>query len=73
MTIDIDEAKVGHGEISLWLGWTVVTAGGMLLGFLFSIPLVNVLNFGFAQIIVPVLTGAIIGFSQWIVRKPEPV
>ena len=69
MTIDIDEAKVQHGEIGLWLGWTFVTAGGMLLGFLLSIPLINLLNLGFAQIIVPVLTGAIIGFSQWIMLR----
>ncbi len=69
MTIDIDETKVEHGEISLWLSWTFVTAAGMLLGFLLSIPLVNVLNLGFAQIIVPVLTGAIIGFSQWLLLR----
>lgn len=69
MTIDIDEAKVRHGEVGLWLAWTIVTAGGMLLGFLLSIPVINLLNLGFAQIIVPVLTGAIIGFSQWFVLR----
>jgi hypothetical protein len=69
MTIDLDEAKVEHSEVGLWLSWTFVTAGGMLLGFLLSIPLVNLLNLGFAQIIVPVLTGAIIGFAQWIVLR----
>lgn len=69
MTIDIDEARVEHGEVRLWLGWTLATAGGMLLGFLLSLPLVNVLNLGFAQIIVPVLAGTIIGFSQWIVLR----
>ena len=69
MTIDIDEAKVEHSELGLWLGWTMATAGGMLLGFLTSIPLVNLLNLGFAQIIVPVLTGTIIGFAQWIVLR----
>jgi hypothetical protein len=69
MTIDLDEAKVEHSEIGLWLGWTVATAGGMLLGFLTSIPLVNLLNLGFAQIIVPVLAGTIIGFAQWIVLR----
>jgi hypothetical protein len=73
MAIEIDEAKVEHGEISLWFGWTVVTIGGMLLGFLLSIPLINVPNLGFAPIIAPVRTGAIIGFSQWIVHKPEAV
>jgi len=69
MTIDIDEAKVERSEIGLWLGWTLATAGGMLIGFLLSIPLVNFLNLGFAQIIVPAFAGTIIGFSQWIVLR----
>ena len=69
MTIDLDEAKLEHSEIGLWLSWTLVTAGGMLLGFLLSLPLVNLLNLGFAQIIVPALAGTIIGFAQWIVLR----
>lgn len=69
MTIDIDEAKVERSEIGLWLGWTLATAGGMLLGFLPSIPLVNALNLGFAQIAVPVLAGTVIGFAQWFVLR----
>ncbi len=69
MTIDIDEARVERSEVGLWLGWTLATAGGMLLGFLPTVLLVDVLNLGLAQIIVPVLAGAIIGFSQWIVLK----
>jgi hypothetical protein len=69
MTIDIDEAKVERSEVGLWLGWTVATAGGMLLGFLPTILLVNVLSLGLAQIVVPVLAGATIGFAQWIVLR----
>jgi hypothetical protein len=69
MTIDIDEAKVERNEFGLWLGWTLATAGGMLLGFLPTILLVNVLNLGMAQIIVPVFAGTIIGFAQWIVLR----
>jgi len=69
MTIDIDEAKVERSEIGLWLGWTLATAGGMLLGFLPTILVVNVFDLGLAQIIVPVLAGTIIGFSQWIVLR----
>lgn len=64
MTIDLDEARVERNEIGLWLGWTLATAGGMLLDFLPTVLLVNVLTLALAQIIVPVLTGAIIGFSQ---------
>ena len=69
MTIDIDEAKVERSEIGLWLGWTVATAGGMLLGFLPTIPLVNLLDLGIAQLAVPVLAGTVIGFAQWIVLR----
>jgi len=69
MTIDIDEAKVERNEFGLWLGWTLATAAGMLLRFLPTILLVNVLNLGLAQIIVPVFAGTIIGFAQWLVLR----
>ena len=69
MTIDIDEVKVERNELGLWLGWTLATAGGMLLGFLPTILLVNVLNLGLAQIAVPVLAGTVIGFAQWLVLR----
>lgn len=69
MTIDLDEAKVERNEFGLWLGWTLATAGGMLIGFLLAIPLVNLLDLGFARVIVPILAGLLIGFSQWIVLK----
>jgi hypothetical protein len=69
MTIDIDEVKVERNEFGLWLGWTFATAGGMLLGFLPTILLVNVLDLGLAQIAVPVLAGTVIGFAQWLVLR----
>jgi len=69
MTIDIDEAKVERNGFGLWLGWTLATAGGMLIGFLPSIFLVNVLNLGLAQIIVPVLAGTIVGLAQWVALR----
>jgi hypothetical protein len=69
MTIDIDEAKVERNEFGLWLGWTLATAGGMLLGFLPSLFLVNVLNLGLAQIIVPVLAGTLVGLAQWVALR----
>jgi hypothetical protein len=69
MTIDIDETKVERSEFGLWLGWTLATAGGMLVGFLLAIPLVNLLDLVLAQIAVPVLAGAAIGFAQWIVLR----
>ena len=69
MTIDIDEVKVERNELGLWLGWTLATAGGMLLGFLPTILLVNVLSLGLAQIAVPALAGTVIGFAQWLVLR----
>ena len=69
MTIDLDEAKVERNEFGLWLGWTLATAGGMLVGLLLTIPLVNVLDLGFARLIVPILAGVFIGYSQWIVLR----
>ena len=69
MTIDIDEVKVERNEFGLWLGWTLATAGGMLLGFLPTILLVNILNLALSQIAVPVLAGTVIGFAQWLVLR----
>jgi len=69
MTIDIDEVKVERNELGLWLGWTLATAGGMLLGFLPTILLVDVLDLGLARIAVPVLAGTVIGFAQWLVLR----
>jgi hypothetical protein len=65
MTIDIDETKVNRNEFGLWLAWTLATVAGMLLGFLISIPLVNLLDLQWARVIVPLLTGFLIGLSQW--------
>lgn len=69
MTIDIDEVKVERNELGLWLGWTLATAGGMLLGFLPTILLVDVLSLGLAQITVPVVAGTVIGLAQWLVLR----
>ncbi len=69
MTIDIDEAKVERNEFGMWLAWTLATAFGMLLGFLPSILLVNVLDLALARVIVPLLAGFLIGISQWAVLR----
>ena len=67
--IDIDEAKVERNEFGLWLGWTLATAIGMLLGFLPSIFLVDVLDLQWARILVPLVAGFLIGLSQWAVLR----
>ena len=68
-SIDIDEAKVRRNEFGLWLSWTLATAVGMLLGFLPSLLLVNVLDIQWARIIVPLLAGFLIGLAQWAVLR----
>lgn len=69
MTIDIDEVKVERNELGLWLGWTFATAIGLLVGFLPTLLLVDLLSLGLAQIAVPVLAGTVIGFAQWLVLR----
>ncbi len=69
MTIDINESKVAHNEVGMWLEWTLATAFGMLLGFLPSIVLVNVLDLALARIIVPLFAGFLVGLAQWFVLR----
>ena len=69
MTVDINEAKVANNEFGMWLEWTLATALGMLLGFLPSIVLVNLLDLAFARIIVPLWAGLLVGLAQWVVLR----
>ena len=69
MGIDIDETKVQRNEFGLWLGWTLATAIGMLIGFLPSLLLVNILDLQWARIVVPLLAGFLIGLAQWAVLR----
>lgn len=69
MTVDIDESKVVRNEFGLWLGWTLATALGMLLGYLPSIILVDLIDLGLARVVIPVLAGFLVGFSQWLVLR----
>lgn len=69
MTIDINESKVARNEVGMWLEWTLATAFGMLLGFLPSIALVNVLDLALARIIVPLFAGFLVGLAQWFVLR----
>ena len=69
MTIDINESKVARNEFGMWLEWTLATAFGMLLGFLPSLVLVNIMDLGFARLIVPLFAGFLIGLAQWVVLR----
>src|SRR5574342_370383 len=69
MTIDINETKVANNEIGMWLEWTLATAFGMLLGFLPSIVLVNILDLSLERLIVPLWAGFLLGLAQWVVLR----
>jgi hypothetical protein len=69
VSIDLDETKVARDEFGMWLGWTLATTFGMLVGYLPSFFLVNIVDLGLARLIVPVLAGLLIGFSQWVVLR----
>jgi len=69
MAIDINEAKVARNEFGMWLEWTLATALGMLVGFLPSLILVNLLDLAFARLIVPLLAGFLVGLAQWVVLR----
>jgi len=70
VAIDIDEAKVKRNEGALWLAWTLATALGMLIGYLPLALLVNSLDLGLARVIVPIITGLVLGLAQWLVLRP---
>ena len=69
MSVDINETKVASNEFGMWLEWTLATALGMLLGFLPSIVLVNLLDLALARLIVPLWAGFLIGLAQWVVLR----
>ena len=69
MAIDINEARVARNEFGMWLEWTLATAFGMLLGFLPTIVLVNLMDLAFARLIVPLFAGFLVGLAQWFVLR----
>jgi hypothetical protein len=69
MSIDIDEAKVHRNETGLWLGWTLATTIGLIIGYLPAALFINQLDLGLARIIVPLLAGLLIGLAQWLVLR----
>jgi hypothetical protein len=67
--LDIDERKVARNEFGLWLGWTLATTSGMLLGLLTFIPLLNLIDLGLARIVIPLWAGMLVGTFQWLVLR----
>jgi hypothetical protein len=69
MAVDFDEAKVNRNEFGMWLGWTLATVVGLLVGYLPLALLVNQIELGIARIIVPLFAGLLIGLAQWVVLR----
>lgn len=69
MAVDFDEAKVRRNETGMWLGWTLATAVGLILGYLPAALFVNEIELGIARVIVPLLAGLFIGLAQWLVLR----
>lgn len=70
MTIDIDESRVERNEFGLGIAWTLATAFGMLIGYLPLAFLINSIDLGLARVIVPIVTGTLLGLAQWLVLRP---
>ena len=70
MTIDLDETKVERNEFGLWLAWTLATGLGMLIGYLPLALLVGSLDLGVARVIVPIVSGIVLGLAQWLALRP---
>jgi len=70
MTIDINESKVKRNKTGLWLAWTFATALGMIVGYLPLALLVGSLDLGVALVIVPIISGTLLGLAQWLVLRP---
>jgi hypothetical protein len=70
MAIDISETKVRRNELGLWLAWTLATVLGMLIGYLPLALLVGSLDLGVARVVVPIITGILLGLAQWLALRP---
>lgn len=69
MGIDIDERKVERNELGMWLGWTLATAGGMLLGLAPLLLVVDFLPLWLVRILVPLVAGLMVGIFQWLALR----
>lgn len=70
MTIDISEASVKRSGFSLWLAWTLATAGGLLLGLVPFAFFVADLDLGLVRILLPIVAGLLVGLFQWLALRP---
>jgi hypothetical protein len=70
MAVDLSEAEVQRSEFALWLGWTLATAAGMLLGLLPFALLFADLDLLWVRLLLPLWTGFLVGLFQWLVLRP---
>lgn len=69
MAVDFDEAKVQRNEGGMWLGWSLATMFGLVIGYLPAALFINEMDLGLARILVPMLAGVLIGLAQWLVLR----
>jgi hypothetical protein len=67
--LDLDERKIARNEFGLWLGWTLATGFGMLLGLLTFVPFLDLLDAGLARVVIPLWAGFLVGTFQWLVLR----
>ncbi len=70
MAVDIDESKLKRNEVGLWFAWTLATTLGMLIGYLLLAFLTGSLDLGLARVLVPLISGLLLGLAQWLVLRP---
>jgi hypothetical protein len=70
MAIDIDEGKVRRSGAGFWLGWTLATAAGLLLGLVPFALLNTELPVQLVRVALPLWAGFLVGLFQWLVLRP---
>lgn len=69
MAIDLNEAKIQRNEFGLWLGWTLATGAGMLVGFTSLLLFADFLGLGIYRVLTPLWAGMLVGVFQWLVLR----
>lgn len=68
--LDLSEAKIQRNEFSLWLGWTLATGAGMLLGLVPFMLVVGEWDLLLLRILIPLVAGVLVGLFQWLALRP---
>jgi len=68
--LDLSERKIRRNEFGLWLGWTLATGAGMLLGLVPFMLVVDDWDLLLLRILIPLTAGVLVGLFQWLVLRP---